>query len=101
MTYVASPSYSIGEPARAANLRRCLETARKRLDETSKSSDAQKESGLIAATRTAGWEGRGAFVTLRTRRSAWVGRPANAGSPVPRRGSVLVDVRRQAYLLRR
>lgn len=56
MTYVASPSYSVADPARAANLQQCLQTARKHLDETSRSSDAEKESELIASAVSAGWE---------------------------------------------
>lgn len=56
MTYVASPSYTEDAAGRAANLKQCLETARKRLDETSKSSAAEKEEELVSSAVSAGWD---------------------------------------------
>jgi hypothetical protein len=56
MTYVASPTYPAADPARASNLKQCLDTARMHLDETSKASDTEKEYELIASAVTAGWE---------------------------------------------
>ncbi|KAA0689122.1 hypothetical protein DTW90_31935 [Neorhizobium sp. P12A] len=55
MTYVASPSHATDDPARADNLRQCLETARRRLDEVSKSSNAEKEHDIISSAVEAGW----------------------------------------------
>jgi hypothetical protein len=55
MTYVASPSHSAGDPARIEDLRQCLDTARKHLNETSKASDAEKQAELIASALDAGW----------------------------------------------
>jgi hypothetical protein len=55
MTYVASPRHAIDNPARADNLRQCLETARRRLDEVSKSSSAEKEIELASSAMEAGW----------------------------------------------
>lgn len=56
MTYVASPSHAIADPARSQDLKQCLDTARKRLDETSHASDEQKQAELIASAIDAGWE---------------------------------------------
>jgi hypothetical protein len=56
MTYVASPSYAVDEPARADNLRQCLQTARRRLDEVSKASSAEKEIELASSALEAGWD---------------------------------------------
>ena len=56
MTYVASPSYPTDDPTRAANLRQCLETAYRHLDETSKASQSEKESELITSAVIAGWD---------------------------------------------
>jgi hypothetical protein len=56
MTYVASPSHPVGDPARTEDLKQCLDTARKHLNETSKASDAEKQAELIASAVDAGWE---------------------------------------------
>ena len=55
MTYVASPSSAVGDPGRVSNLKQCLGTARKRLDETSRSSNTEKEDELISSAVQAGW----------------------------------------------
>ncbi|KQV83478.1 hypothetical protein [Rhizobium sp. Root1220] len=56
MTYVASPSHSIGDPARLDDLKQCLDTARKHLNETSRDSDEERRTELIASAIDAGWE---------------------------------------------
>ncbi|WP_413708966.1 hypothetical protein [Rhizobium sp. Rhizsp82] len=56
MIYVASPRFSQDPAARAANLKECLETASKHLDETSRSSSAEKMVALIESAVRAGWE---------------------------------------------
>ena len=56
MTYVASPSHADEPQARAANLRQCLETARRRLDETSDAADTEKSEELVASAVEAGWD---------------------------------------------
>ncbi len=56
MTYVASPSHPVGDLARIEDLKQCLDTARKHLNETSKSSEAEKQAELIASSVDAGWE---------------------------------------------
>jgi len=56
MTYVASPSHSVEDPARAEDLRQCLATARKHLDETSTTSDTEKVAELVASAVDAGWD---------------------------------------------
>lgn len=56
MTYVASPTYSEDDASRAANLLQCLATARRHLDETSRSSSTEKQALLIASAVAAGWE---------------------------------------------
>ncbi|MCJ9692339.1 hypothetical protein [Rhizobium sp. PRIMUS64] len=56
MTYVASPSYDRNDPSRVSNLRQCLETARRRLDETSHASETEKIATLVASAIEAGWE---------------------------------------------
>lgn len=56
MTYVASPSHSADHPARMEDLKQCLDTARKHLNETSKASDTEKQAELIASAIEAGWE---------------------------------------------
>ncbi|MGR9081000.1 hypothetical protein ACU8V1_33380 (plasmid) [Rhizobium leguminosarum] len=56
MTYVASPSYDRKDPSRVSNLRQCLETARRRLDETSHASETEKIAMLVASAIEAGWE---------------------------------------------
>ncbi|MGO7330123.1 hypothetical protein [Rhizobium leguminosarum] len=56
MTYIASPSYDRNDPSRASNLRQCLETARRRLDETSHASETEKIETLVASAIEAGWE---------------------------------------------
>ncbi|ANP90345.1 hypothetical protein [Rhizobium leguminosarum] len=56
MTYVASPSYDRNDASRASNLRQCLETARRHLDETSHSSETEKIETLVASAIEAGWE---------------------------------------------
>jgi hypothetical protein len=56
MTYVASPSHAIDDAARAEDLRQCLDSARRRLDEVSKSSTAEKEIELISSAVEAGWD---------------------------------------------
>ncbi|MHC2363600.1 hypothetical protein ACVIOG_005803 [Rhizobium leguminosarum] len=56
MTYVASPSYDRNDPSRVSNLRQCLETARRRLDETSHASETEKIETLVASAIEAGWE---------------------------------------------
>ncbi|MBP2490446.1 MAG: hypothetical protein AAAC49_13680 [Rhizobium leguminosarum] len=56
MTYIASPSYHRNDPSRASNLRQCLETARRRLDETSHASETEKIETLVASAIEAGWE---------------------------------------------
>jgi hypothetical protein len=56
MTYVASPSHTVGDPARIEDLKQCLAIARKHLNETSKASDAEKQAELIASAVDAGWE---------------------------------------------
>jgi len=58
MTYVASPSHTVGDPARIEDLKQCLDSARKHLNETSKASDAEKQAELIASAVDAGWEER-------------------------------------------
>lgn len=55
MTYVASPTYSEREDARRENLKQCLDTARRRLEETSRASDTEKQDLLIAGAVAAGW----------------------------------------------
>lgn len=55
MTYVASPSHPAGDPARIEDLKQCLDTARKHLNETSKASDAEKQAELMASAVDAGW----------------------------------------------
>ncbi|NKK74722.1 hypothetical protein GFM13_31285 [Rhizobium leguminosarum bv. viciae] len=56
MTYVASPSYDRNDASRASNLRQCLETARRHLDETSHNSETEKIETLVASAIQAGWE---------------------------------------------
>jgi len=56
MTYVASPSHPLGDLARIEDLKQCLDTARKHMNETSKSSDAEKQAELIVSAVDAGWE---------------------------------------------
>ncbi|MBA1347266.1 hypothetical protein [Rhizobium sp. WYCCWR 11146] len=56
MTYVASPSYDRNDASRASNLRQCLETARRHLDETSHNSETEKIETLVASAIEAGWE---------------------------------------------
>jgi len=56
MTYVASPTYSEDATTRASNLLQCLTTARRHLDETSRSSSTEKQALLIASAVAAGWE---------------------------------------------
>jgi hypothetical protein len=56
MTYVASPSYDRNNASRASNLRQCLETARRHLDETSHNSETEKIETLVASAVEAGWE---------------------------------------------
>lgn len=55
MIYVASPTYSEREDARRENLEQCLDTARRRLEETSRASDTEKQDLLIAGAMAAGW----------------------------------------------
>ncbi len=56
MTYVASPSRSIGDTARMEDLMQCLETARKHLNETSRASDTERQHELVSSAVAAGWE---------------------------------------------
>lgn len=56
MTYVASPRFSSDPALRAANLKECLETAGRHLDETSRSSAAEKTDELIESAMRAGWD---------------------------------------------
>ncbi|MBB4112045.1 hypothetical protein FHT80_001361 [Rhizobium sp. BK226] len=56
MTYVASPSYDRNDASRASNLRQCLETARRHLNETSHNSETEKIERLVASAIEAGWE---------------------------------------------
>ncbi|AHF87485.1 hypothetical protein RLEG3_04350 (plasmid) [Rhizobium leguminosarum bv. trifolii WSM1689] len=56
MTYVASPSYDRNDASRASNLRQCLDTARRHLDETSHNSETEKFETLVASAVEAGWE---------------------------------------------
>ncbi|MDM9644876.1 hypothetical protein [Rhizobium sp. S163] len=56
MTYVASPSHSIGDAARTEDLKQCLETARKHLNETSRASDTERQQELVSSAIDAGWE---------------------------------------------
>lgn len=56
MTYVASPSHSADEPTRIEDLKQCLDTARKHLNETSNASDAEKTAELVSSAVDAGWE---------------------------------------------
>lgn len=56
MTYVASPSHSADDPARIEDLKQCLETARRHLDETSSASDEDKAAELLTSAVDAGWE---------------------------------------------
>lgn len=56
MTYVASPSHSIGDIARTEDLKQCLETARKHLNETSRASDTERQQELVSSAIDAGWE---------------------------------------------
>ncbi|ANM14079.1 MULTISPECIES: hypothetical protein [unclassified Rhizobium] len=56
MTYVASPSYDRNDASRASNLRQCLDTARRHLNETAHSSETEKIETLVASAIEAGWE---------------------------------------------
>lgn len=56
MTYVASPSHSIDDPARVEDLKQCLETARKYLNETSRASDTERDNELVSSAVEAGWD---------------------------------------------
>lgn len=56
MTYVASPSHSIGDIARTEDLKQCLETARRHLNETSRASDTERQNELVSSAVDAGWE---------------------------------------------
>jgi hypothetical protein len=56
MTYVASPRHPVGDLARTEDLKQCLDTARKHLNETSRASDVEKQAELIASAVDAGWE---------------------------------------------
>jgi uncharacterized protein YhjY with autotransporter beta-barrel domain len=56
MTYVASPSHSMGDYARLEDLCKYLDTARRHLSEASPASDAEKEAELIASAVDAGWD---------------------------------------------
>lgn len=56
MTYVASPSHSVGDPARLEDLNQCLDTARKHLNETSSASDTERTAELVASAVDAGWD---------------------------------------------
>ncbi|KAA0690951.1 hypothetical protein DTW90_29100 [Neorhizobium sp. P12A] len=64
MTYVASPSHAINDPARTDDLRQCLETARRRLDEVSKSSSVEKEAEIISSAIGAGWNEEEVIIAL-------------------------------------
>ncbi len=55
MTYVASPTHPVGDPARIEDLKQCLATARRHLNETSKASEAEKQAELVASAVDAGW----------------------------------------------
>ncbi|MBY5368329.1 MULTISPECIES: hypothetical protein [Rhizobium] len=55
MTYVASPSYHREDANRAPNLRQCLETARRHLDESWQASETEKIEMLVASAVEAGW----------------------------------------------
>lgn len=55
MTYVASPRHTDDPTARAANLRECIETARRHLNETSDADDAEKSEILAVSAMEAGW----------------------------------------------
>lgn len=55
MTYVASPTHSATAEARRENLKQCLDTARKWLEERSRASDTEKRDLLIADATFAGW----------------------------------------------
>lgn len=56
MAYVASPRYGRGEEARTSNLHQCLDPARKRLDEMSNASDAEKCEEIVSGAVEAGWD---------------------------------------------
>ena len=56
MAYVASPRYGRGEEARTSNLHQCLDPARKRLDEISTASDAEKSEEIVSGAVEAGWD---------------------------------------------
>lgn len=55
MTYVPSPSHSDDSQTRNSDLRQCLETARRRLNETSDAAETEKTEVLVASAVEAGW----------------------------------------------
>jgi uncharacterized membrane protein len=75
MTYVASPSHATDDPARAHDLRQCLETARKRLDEVSKSSSTERENEIISSAMQAGWDEEEVRIALDSAREPGSVRP--------------------------